>query len=87
MAKDAQAHHNLQKFKNNYQSVQNNLEKNIFPEIQLVEGCLICINPYIDIVCDHRWSLPKDALLILTLAVLSVYIKFKTWLTLRTEGF
>ena len=29
MAKDAQAHHNLQKFKNNYQSVQNHLEKNI----------------------------------------------------------
>ena len=29
MAKDAQTHHNLQKFKNNYQSVQNHLEKNI----------------------------------------------------------
>ena len=29
MAKDAQAHHNLQKFKNNYQAVQNHLEKNI----------------------------------------------------------
>ena len=27
MAKDAQAHHNLQKLKNNYQSVQNHLEK------------------------------------------------------------
>ena len=29
MAKDAQVHHTLQKFKNNYQSVQNHLEKNI----------------------------------------------------------
>ena len=29
MAKDAQAQHNLQMFKNNYQSVQNHLEKNI----------------------------------------------------------
>ena len=29
MAKDAQAHHNLQKFKNNYQSVKNHPEKNI----------------------------------------------------------
>ena len=29
MAKDAQAHHNLQKLKSNYQSVQNHLEKNI----------------------------------------------------------
>ena len=29
MAKHAQAHHNLQKFKNKYQSVQNHLEKNI----------------------------------------------------------
>ena len=30
MAKDAQAHHNLQKLKNNYQSVQSHLEKKIF---------------------------------------------------------
>ena len=29
MAKDAQTYHNLQKFKNNYQSVQNHLKKNI----------------------------------------------------------
>ena len=29
MAKDAQAQNNLQKFQNNYQSVQNHLEKNI----------------------------------------------------------
>ena len=29
MAKAAQAHHNLQKFKNNFQSVQDHLQKNI----------------------------------------------------------
>ena len=29
MAKDAQAYHNLLKFKNNFESVKNHLEKNI----------------------------------------------------------